>query len=245
MEIAFGKLMDRDTSAQWVQLAAHVLRARATPDCCAANQQLEAAAEREPHAPVSPAYRLWVADNLARDGRFTEAALAYDAAVDRSQDLRDREATLDPTISALYHKAQALALGGSLHSAIQAFTGLEQFPSRAKDAFLQAGLLAERSGDSGRAADLYKRFAAQAPSPRTDDAAQLCRRALLRLKDEGTRYFVSQYELKDALTAALEHCNIAELERLLSRSHFAVGPVGGHTGFESPDLAEELARDLA
>src|SRR6185369_16256973 len=62
MEIAFGKLMDRGTSAQWVQLTAHVLRARATSDCCAANQQLEAAVEREPHGPVSPAYRLWVAD---------------------------------------------------------------------------------------------------------------------------------------------------------------------------------------
>jgi Peptidase family M23 len=245
MEIPFDKLMDRRTHDQWVQLATHVLRARSAPNCCAANESLEIAAESEPHAPVSPAYRLWIADNFARDGHFTDALRAYDTAVGRSQVLRNLAASLDPTVSALYHRAQALALGGSVSSAIDAFSELGKFPSIAKEALLQAGLLAEKSGDAARAAGLYSRVAASTLSPRTDDPAQLGRRALLRMQDARALYFANQYLLKDALTAVLEHGDIKQLERLVSTSHFAVGPIGGHTAFESADLAQELARGLA
>src|SRR5262245_47965956 len=155
MEVPFDKLIDRQTHEQWVQLATQVLRARSTPNSCAANESLESAAEREPQAPVSPAYRLWIADNFAREGRFIDAARAYDVAVDHSQNVRKIAESLDSTVSALYHKAQALALGGSATSAIDAFSQLGRFPSRAKDALLQAGLLAETSGDATRAADFY------------------------------------------------------------------------------------------
>jgi hypothetical protein len=245
MEIPFGALMDRRTHDEWVQLTTHVLRARSAFNSCIANQRVEAAAAREPQAPVSPGYRLWIADNFARDRRFTDAARAYDATLERSQSLRDLADSLDPTVSALYHKAQALALAGSVTSAIDAFSELEKYPSRAKEAFLQAGLLAEKSGDTSRAAGLYSRAAASEPSPRTDDAAQLCRRALLRMQDAGALYFASPYLLKDALTAILEHGDIRQLERLVSSTHFAVGPIGGHSAFESVDMAQELARDLA
>ena len=245
MVIAVGTLMDRRTHDQWVQLASQVLRARSVPNCSVANESLEVAAEREAQSPVSPAYRLWIADNFARDGRLTDAARAYDAAVDRSQAVTNLPGSLDPTACALLHKAHALALEGSVSSAIQAFSDLGRFPSRSKQALLQAGLLAEKSGDLANAADLYSRIAASSPSPRTDDAAQLCRRALLRMQDAAAVYFASQYQLKDALTSALEHRDVRQLERLLSSTHFAVGPIGGHTAFESTDIAQELARDLA
>ncbi|HEY3178136.1 MAG TPA: M23 family metallopeptidase [Casimicrobiaceae bacterium] len=244
MDIPYGNLMDRRTRDQWVQLTTHVLRARSAPSSCTVNQSIETAADHEPHAPVSPAYRLWIADNFARDGHFTEAARAYDATVNRSQLVTNLPNSLDPTVSALYHKAQALALGGNLPSAIDAFSELGGYASTAKDAFLQAGLLAERSGDPARAADLYSRVAASAFSARTDDAAQMCRRALLRIRDAGTLYFASQYRLKDALTAVLENGDTRQLERLVSRTHFAIGPLGGHTAFETEELAQELARDL-
>lgn len=41
-----------------------------------------AAFEREPQSPTAPAYRLWLADNLARDGRLDDAVAAYDAVVE-------------------------------------------------------------------------------------------------------------------------------------------------------------------
>jgi hypothetical protein len=245
MVIAVSALMDRRTHEEWVQLATHVLRARSAPNCCVSNERLDVAAERDIQAPVSPAYRLWVADNFARDGRFVDAARAYDAAVDRSQALPGLPISLDPTVCALSHKASALALDGSVTSAIEAFTDLGRFPSRAKHAFLQAGLLAERSGDPTRAADLYSRVAATSPSPRTDDAAELCRRALLRMQDAAALYFASQYQLRDALTSSLEHGDARQLERLVSTTHFAVGPVGGHTAFEAADISQELVRDVA
>jgi len=144
MVIAVGALMDRRIHEQWVQLATHVLRARSTPNCCVSNERLEVAAERDAQSLVSPAYRLLIADNFARDGHFADAARAYDAAVDRSQAVSSLPGSLDPTVCALSHKAHALALDGSVTSAIQTFSDLGRFPSRAKQAFLQAGLLAKK-----------------------------------------------------------------------------------------------------
>lgn len=245
MSIALDALMDRSAQDQWVKLATEVLRARSAPNCSAANDSLERAAVRDPQSAVSPAYRLWVADNLARDGRFTNAAQAYDAAADRSQAATNLPAGLDPTVCALYHKAQALAHAGTVAAAIQAFIDLARFPSRTKEAFLQAGLLAEKNGDLARAADLYSTVAASVASPRTDDAAELCRRALLRMDNAAAVYFPSQYLLKDALTSALERRDTGELVRLVSTTHFAVGPIGGHTAFENAEMVDELLRDLA
>src|SRR5581483_7978715 len=124
MVSAVGTLMDKRTHEEWVQLATHVLRARSAPDCCVSNERLDVAAERDIQSPVSPAYRLWVADNFARDGRFVDAARAYDAAIDRSQALSGLPISLDPTVCALSHKARALDLDGSVASAIEAFTDL-------------------------------------------------------------------------------------------------------------------------
>lgn len=45
MEMSFVKLMDERTHNEWVQLATHVLLARSTPNCSAANDKLEPAAE--------------------------------------------------------------------------------------------------------------------------------------------------------------------------------------------------------
>jgi len=245
MVFPFDPLMDRRTHDEWVQLATYVLRARSVPHCCAANDRLEVAAERDTQSPLSPAFRLWIADNFARDGHLIDAARAYDAAVDRSQAVSNLPDSFDPTVCALYHKAQALALGGSVTLCHRRLQRLGQIPSRAKQALLQAGLLAEKTGDLAKAADLYSGAAASSPSPRTDDAAQLCRRALLRLQDAAALYFASQYQLKDALTSALEQRDAKQLERLVSTTHFAVGPIGGHTAFESADMVQELARDLA
>jgi hypothetical protein len=244
MESPYTKVMGPRTRDQWVGLTALVLKARATPTSCVTNKTLAAAAEREPQAPVAPAFNLWIADNCARDGRYADAARAYDAAVARAQVVRDLPDALDPTHGALYHKAQALALTGSASSAIQAFKDLKTVPTRAGAAYLQAGLLAEAHGDLQEAADLYATFAATTASARTDDPAEQSRRALERLKDASTRYFSTPYELMEALNSALTRRDFRQLQRLLSQTHFTAGALGGHSTYESRELLQELARDL-
>src|SRR5689334_15541784 len=101
MVVSFDTLMDRRTRDEWVQLATRVLRARLAPNCCVANEFLENAAARDSQSPVSSAYRLWSADNFARDGRWTDAARAYDATVDRSQVSTGPPELFDPTEGAL------------------------------------------------------------------------------------------------------------------------------------------------
>ena len=46
------------------------------------NAALSDAASREPHAPTSSVFRLWVADNHAMDGDYSNAVRAYDDCID-------------------------------------------------------------------------------------------------------------------------------------------------------------------
>ncbi|HET9312910.1 MAG TPA: peptidoglycan DD-metalloendopeptidase family protein [Nitrospira sp.] len=185
-----------------------------------------------------------MADNLARDGRYADAMVAYDGAVERAQSAGRLVATLDPIFGALYHKAQAAALIGDTSSAIDTYRELgKQAPGNA-DPLFQAGLLAESDGQLDRAAEFYRSVASGSPSSRTDDPAELARRALQRLGLTGTEYFSNPRELVDLLVTALERRDIRQLERIASRTHFAIGPVGGHTAFEAPELLREFFRDL-
>ena len=244
MDNSHRKVMDHRTHDQWMRLTRQVLRARAKPNCCSTNKDLEAAAERDRDSPVAPAFNLWVADNYARDGHYALAARAYDVAVDRAQRIRHVVNVLDPTAGALFSKAQALALTDSASTAIQAFRDLKTFPLRAGAAFLHAGVLAERQGDLQQAAELYATFAARTASARTDDPAEQSRRALLRMNDAHARYFSTPHALADALHDALTRSDIKQVGRLVSQTHFAVGALGAHTAYENLELVQELARDL-
>jgi hypothetical protein len=209
------------------------------------NKDLESTAERETHSPVSPAFRLWIADNFARDGEYAQAAKSYDAAVERAQTVRDLPQVLDPTIGALFSKAQALALTTDVHAAIQAFTDLRPYPSDASAAFLQAGMIAERRGDHRRAAELYSTFASREPSARTDDPAEQARRALARMQDATARYFPTPHALMEAISEAISSSDGRQLTKLVSQTHFAVGPLGSHSAYEDLQLLDHLARDFA
>ena len=46
------------------------------------------ASEVTREAPVAPAYRLWIADNLAREARYPEVIRAFDSAIDSAQSAR-------------------------------------------------------------------------------------------------------------------------------------------------------------
>lgn len=237
--------LDAKATHEWMQLAAQTVRAKLERWCSNVNVTLEAAAEREPHSPATPAYRLWMADNLARDGRYADSVAAYDRTVEAAGSADRLVATLDPIVCALYHNAQAAALDGNASTAIDTYQELARHaPDSAVDALFHAGLLAEGSGQLDRASQLYQAIASKTPSTRTGSPSEQARRAQLRLEDPRTGYAPDPRKLADWLAAALERRDASQVTRLASSTHFAVGPVGGHTAFEEPALLEELCRDL-
>ena len=101
-----------------------------------------------------------------------------------------------------------------------------------------------RTATTRRPPRLYSAAAHDRKSTRTDDAAELARRSMRRLEDAETTYLPSARALADVLGRALEAGDVAALERLVSTTHFAVGPAGGHTMFEEPAMLDALFADL-
>jgi murein DD-endopeptidase MepM/ murein hydrolase activator NlpD/tetratricopeptide (TPR) repeat protein len=221
-----------------------VLSIHTSEDCSRSNVSLLAAAGREPQAPTAPAYRLWMADNLAMDGDYSAALKAYDDCVLATQSARPITAGQDLVTGALLHKAQAAELGDDPQGAIAAYRDLIGYRPTDTIAPLSAGLIAERLGDHAAAADFYKSISSSELSARTDDLAQLARRALDRLNAKDVRYGRSATQLADQLTTALERRDTRTLQHLAGKTHFAVGPMGGHTRFESLELLDEFLKEL-
>jgi murein DD-endopeptidase MepM/ murein hydrolase activator NlpD len=238
------KSLDEKSTHEWRQLSGQVLRSRREAGCARTNVTLEAAAEREPQSPATPAYRLWMAGNLVRDDRLADALAAYDATVKSAQSASRLIEPIDPIIEALYPKAQAAALLGDATTAIAAYRDLHDYDSRNVDPLFQAGLLEEKQGQSDRAAEHYRRAAGAAPSSRTDDPAELARRALLRLQQPASRFAPSESAVAERIATALEHRDVGALQQAISQTHLAIGPVGGHTVFEQMEMLEHLYRDL-
>jgi hypothetical protein len=107
--LQFASLDDK-AMHEWHQLTGQVLASRTEAGCARVNVTL--AVEREPQSPLAPAYRLWMADNLARDGELAGALRAYDAVVERAQSAERLIERLDPIVGALYHKENLLAKFG-------------------------------------------------------------------------------------------------------------------------------------
>ena len=234
--------LDPRTEAEWAGLAERVIRERRDA-ATSVWDALDAAAGREPQSPVASAYRLWIADGLAGQGRYREAVDAYDAAIEASRG-SSRLIAEDPAVGALYDKAAAAALAGDTALAISTYLELGGDERRGPAAGFKAAYLTEIAGDSERAAELYDSVAGAEPSARTDDPAELARRSLMRLKDPDATYAGSESALADRLVEAIREDDSTSLQRLLSESFFAVGPMGGHTRFESPDLIDEFLRDF-
>lgn len=236
--------LDPRTRQDWIRFAGQVAAAAQEGFCSSCNAALKAAADKEPESPVAPAYRLWIADNLARDGRPGEALQAYDEAIEACQSAQRLVPELDSTVGALYHKAQAAALAGDTSLALDTYLELGRYAENDADSFFQAGILAESTGDQNRAGELYEKGSRETPSHRTDDPAELARRNLIRLQDGTIEYAADAHGLTHRIATALESGNWTQLERLAGKTHFAAGPVGGHTAFESAALLEDLYRDL-
>jgi murein DD-endopeptidase MepM/ murein hydrolase activator NlpD/tetratricopeptide (TPR) repeat protein len=236
--------LDAKTDHEWRELATQVISIRPGENYSSSNVSLLAAADREPQAPTAPAFRLWMADNLAMDGNYSEAVKAYDHCVLATQSARPITAGIDLIEGALMHKAQATCLSGDSHGAISVYRDLINSRPINKIAPLDAGMIAERLGDHTTAVEFYKSIASLESAKRTDDPAQLARRAMERLNAGDVNYSRSATALADQLTTALERRDTRTLRSLVSTTHFAIGPVGGHTGFESLELLDEFLKEL-
>jgi hypothetical protein len=236
--------LDEKSAHEWLELSRQVLRSRAESGCAGTNVTLEAAVEREPRSPAAPVYRLWMADNLVRDDQLADALPAYDAAVKSAQSASRLTDTIDPTIDALYHKAQTAALLGDAITAIAAYRDLHNYDSGNADPLFQAGLLDEKQGQVDRAAEHYRRVARVAPSSLTDHPGELARRALLRLNQPASRFALSADAVAERIATALEKRDVSTLQRTISQTHFGVGIVGGQTVFEQMEILDHLYCDL-
>ncbi len=236
--------LDPKTDSQWRKLAIHVINTRSVKHCSQSNSTLLAAANSSPQSPTAPIFKLWVADNLAIDGNYTNAVKAYDSSVVASQSTRPFTSNQDLISGALIHKAQALDLLGDGNAAIATYRELMEYKPSDKTASFQAGLIAERLGKDELANEFYKRNATSTSSGRTDDPMQLAKRALERINTEDVVYCETATELADILTLAMEAQNTDKLKRLVSKTHFSIGPVGGHTGFVDFELFDNFLKDL-
>ena len=236
--------LDEKQSFEWRHLSMQTVLRRLEPRCSNMNETLEFAARREPQSPVAPVYRAWMADNLARDGRFAEAIVGYDAAIRAAESTPPLFERLDGVATALSEKAQAATLAGDPDLAIATYRELGERVRVDAGPLFRAGLIAERAGRDDLARELYGQVAAQQPSKRTDDPAERARRALLRLATRADVFSADARSLADRLTDALARRDSNALERLVSKTHFAAGAVGGHTLFETQDLRDALYRDI-
>ena len=237
--------LDDKTAHEWMSLAEEVLASRAEQASSDVNGVLTAAFEREPQSPAAPAYRLWLADNLARDGRLDDAVAAYDAVVECAEAAPPLLEAHDPSVTALFHKAEAAAQLGGLSTAIATFRELASLAGDDPAPLFRAGRLAEEGGDEAQAAELYRGAAGTSSSGRTDDPAELARRALLRLETGPSVLAPSAERVAESLSVALERRDARRLRSLVSSTHFAAGPIGGHTAFETEDLLDSLCADLS
>ncbi|MFP5417476.1 MAG: choice-of-anchor D domain-containing protein [Actinomycetes bacterium] len=236
--------LDGESALQWRSLAGRTMAANVVGRGCDVNDDLEGAAVGEAGSPAAPAFRLWAADNLARAGRFVEALHRYDAAAEMAASSTRLSAMVDPIACSLLHKAQAARVGDDPITSIAAYRELAAVSDDPRRGWFHAGAIAESNADDDLASELYALAASGTPSPRTDDSGQLARRGVLRLREEDTHYERSVDALASRLREAIEAPDPATLERLASRTHFAVGPLGGHTRFEERVMLERLVRDL-
>ena len=237
--------LDLRSTIEWRSLSAQVLRARRRPGCSNVNFMLQVAAEREPQSPLSPAYRLWAAENYASDGSVSEALAAYDACVASAEGTNRLIEECNLPFLALQAKAQLAALHNMPDLAVASYRDAARYGSNNAMNFLHAGLIAEQAGKAAEAAEFYKSAAGKKSAHSCDDPHELARRALLRLESSRSAFVTTADEVVGALSSVLEQRDAAGLRRLASTTHFSIGPTGGHSRFDTEGLLEHLFSELS
>ena len=233
-----ARTLSAEGSRRWSALSSETQRAAPGPALDEALEKLEAA--DEPDSPVAPAYKLWRADALNRVGREAEAVIAYDETVSEAESAPPFE-RVDFIREALRHRASAQARLGEVDAAVASYRELQDRGEQG--ALYHAGELAERTGRLGQAASLYAEIAAKERTPDTDDPAQRALRAAERLTSQQGVFTPSPLGIAQYLETAVMTRDVDALRRLVSASHFQVGPGGGHFRFESEELLDRLCAD--
>lgn len=236
--------LDRKTERLWMQMSSKTINGNLRNESLV-NEELLNASSLDLQSPVAPLFKFWLADNLARAGNYAQAIKAYDVTVETSMNAAKFLKGVDVVEGALYHKAYAAKLSADFKLSIDTFKELAAFSNNQTEALFQAGIVAELTGDNRLAFDLYRSIATSEASSKTNDPAQLARRSLMRLDNAASFFAPNAKVLADLLTTALSNKDIAQLDNMLSRSHFSVGPMGAHTTFEDETIIEQFFSDLA
>jgi hypothetical protein len=235
-------LPDRE-KLHWVDLSFRTAYAAARLHPCQINGELEAAAQSAGQSPVAPAYRLWMAENMCREGQDHESLKAFDDVTEAAA--RSARLTGDPDFAAeaMAKKAEAATRVHNVGLAIQTYRNLVERTGR-KDILFKAGLVAEKARRLDEAADLYQAAITAPPTLSAVSRSELARRALARLNDRQTLLAPHPEPLCDQLVNALNGRDGELLRRLMSRTHFFVGMAGGEFRFENEDILEYLLSEL-
>jgi hypothetical protein len=188
----------------------------------------------------APSYRLWIADNLAFDGKYSEAVGAYESCVSAANYRAEVTHLADVTNTAYLNRAHAARHAGDLTNAVAFFLEAHQCAPEESNALLEAACIAEKIEDFSTAEKFYRQIANTEASSHADDPREIARRNLLGLSSPDALFEPNPFTLADKLATALLRKDITTLRRLISSTHFAVGAIGGHLNFETDDLLEAL-----
>jgi hypothetical protein len=237
-------LLDPKSEKRWRALSDEVVDSRKKKSYAGLSQKLLAESAQNREVPSSPAFVLWNADNLVNEGNFELAIREYDNCISKAQNVRPFIRGLDFISSSLTHKSELLNLTGAYKQSLNSYRELYDYNRADKNAALRAGLIAEKIGDKDLALALYGCISSEEYTVNTGDPSQLAKRAVARLNEIDVTYFLTESDLASKLVDALQSAEIKTLAKLISKTHFTIGPVGGHTSFEKLELLEDFFTDL-
>jgi murein DD-endopeptidase MepM/ murein hydrolase activator NlpD/predicted negative regulator of RcsB-dependent stress response len=230
---------------RWHELADQAAAAASSSRPAAVVDSLQFEIASEPESPLASMYRLWIARAYAQAGDFSEALAAVEAALAAPPPVDDPMLSLiDLRQAALRRRATILVSAGQIDDARRALQELSRQRGGDSEALYEAGRLADSAGDEDAAAADYAAAAELDLSPRSDRAGELARRALARLTAR-PEMAANVATLAQLVATAVRQRDARRLASLASTTHFAVGPIGGHAGFEEPEALDDLLRDLS
>lgn len=241
----FGVSLDSSLQDRWFDLGTRAATAARGPKATHVNYLLAAEVHADPQSPLAPVYLLWMADNLAREGRNADALGVYERAIGAVDDAAPLAERYDVRRAVLKSMSGAFDRAGDPDGAIRTLVDLGDVRTDDPGPLYQAGYLAERSGRIDEARDLYLAAAGRAEPRRQHDPSELARRAAARLDEPSSAFRDTPESLLDEMRSAIEDRDASRLAAVRSNTHFSVGPVGGEAGFEGIDVADSLFSELA
>jgi tetratricopeptide (TPR) repeat protein len=235
-------LPERD-KLQWMDLSFRTTEAAGRMQPRQMHAELEAAARSAGQSPVAPAYRLWIAENMCREGQDQESLQAFDEVLETAARVERLIDDPDYAVEALTKKAAAAARLHNVDLAMQTYRDVAERTGQ-HDMLFEAGLVAERARRLTDAADLYQSAITAPPTLSAESYSELARRALARLNNRRALFAPHPETLSQQLVNALHSRDGELLRRLMSQTHFSVGVVGSEFRFENDDMIEHLLSDL-